>query len=316
MTVAMLEQSTAGTPIAAATTVGTVRLTVSDLDASVSFYERVLGMSAAARPDGTVALYAGPSGADAARNGTPPLLELRGDPSAPALDRGATGLFHFAVLVPSRRDLAMALLRVARSRWPLDGASDHLVSEALYLSDPDGNGIEIYRDRPREQWRRGPDGLQMATLALDLDGLLAALSRDAPSATAEGTAASIELPALPTGTRIGHVHLQVSELTATESFYSGVLGLEVTVRAYPGALFVAAGGYHHHIGLNTWHSAGAPAPPPGAVGLRSFELRLPDDASLEEVLARIERAQLAAERLDGGGVLVRDPSGNGVLLLS
>ena len=111
------------------------------------------------------------------------------------------------------------------------------------------------------------------------------------------------------------MHLQVSELSAIEGFYSGVLGLEVMVRGYPGALFVAAGGYHHHIGLNTWHSAGAPAPPPGAVGLRSFELRLPDDASLREVLVRIDAAQLATERCDGG-VLVRDPSGNGVLLLS
>ena len=313
---ATLDQSTTGASIAPATSIGTVRLTVSDLDASRAFYERALGMIATERPDGTLAMFAAlREGASVEQEDRLALLELRGDPTAPALNRRATGLFHFAVLVPTRRDLALAVLRLARSRWPLDGASDHLVSEALYLSDPDGNGIEIYRDRPREQWRHGRDGLQMATLPLDLDGLLDELRPDASQNPAPGTVPPIEQTALPADTRIGHVHLQVSELSAIEGFYSGVLGLEVMVRGYPGALFVAAGGYHHHIGLNTWHSAGAPAPPPGAVGLRSFELRLPDDASLREVLARIDAAQLATERCDGG-VLVRDPSGNGVLLLS
>lgn len=258
---ATLDRPTIAAPIAAATTIGTVRLTVSDLDTSRTFYERALGMSATEQPDGTLALFAGRNdGSGVERDGRPPLLELCGDPTAPSLNRRASGLFHFAVLVPSRRDLAVALLRLARSRWPLDGASDHLVSEALYLSDPDDNGIEIYRDRPREQWSHGQHGLQMATLPLDLDGLLEELPAEALNAAGRGTALTIEQTALPAGTRIGHVHLQVSELSATERFYSGVLGLAVIVRAYPGALFVAAGGYHHHIGLNTWHSAGAAAP--------------------------------------------------------
>jgi catechol 2,3-dioxygenase len=278
--------------------IGTVRLTVADIARSSQFYEQAIGLSAAEQSDGTVAL--GPPGGE-------PLIELRGDASAPALDRRATGLFHLAVLLPTRADLALALIRLARVGWPLDGASDHLVSEALYLSDPDGNGIEIYRDRPRSEWRHEDGQLQMATIPLDLDDVL-------ESAMTPGGPAP-EVPAtVSDGTRIGHVHLQVSELADTEAFYSGVLGLDVIVRGYPGALFVSAGGYHHHIGLNTWHSAGSEPPAPGSVGLRSFELLLGDERSLEAVLARVSAAGLPVDRASQSGALVRDPSGNGLLL--
>jgi catechol 2,3-dioxygenase len=286
-------QTTAG--IDPHTAIGTVYLTVSDLGRSRDFYESVLGLSARERDDGGLAL-----GVDGER----PLIELHGDGSARRLDRRATGLFHLAVLLPTRRDLAFALARLAATRWPLDGASDHLVSEALYLSDPDGNGIEIYRDRPRQEWREVEGRLQMATLPLDL--------RDVAGELPAGGAAPVAAPA---GTRIGHVHLQVSELERTEAFYSGVLGFDVMVRGYPGALFVAAGGYHHHIGLNTWHSAGASPPAPGAVGLRHYEVQLPDAAGLETVLARIEAAGLPVQPLDDGHS-VADPSGNRVLLRS
>jgi catechol 2,3-dioxygenase len=206
--------------------------------------------------------------------------------------------------MPSRRELALALMRLADARWPLDGASDHVVSEALYLSDPDGNGIEIYRDRPRDQWQVRDGRLQMATLPLDLRHLAGELAGGDPHS-----------PSLPAGTRMGHVHLQVSELEQTEAFYHGVLGFDVTVRSYPGALFVSAGGYHHHIGCNTWHSAGSGPALPGAVGLRAYEVALPDTAALQTVLARIEAAGLVTEA-DGqtGGQIVRDPSGNAVLL--
>jgi catechol 2,3-dioxygenase len=296
--------------IAAGTTLGTVRLTVSDLASSRSFYELVLGMSAAERPDGALALGAVGSGQ--------PLLELRGNSAADPMDHRRTGLYHFAILVPTRRDLAAALARLLRARWPLQGASDHLVSEALYLNDPDGNGIEIYRDRPRPEWPRAGERIRMATLPLDLDGLLGELAgggeRDAGAVAAEadpdGRVAGAPLPA---AAQIGHVHLQVSDLRTSEAFYSGVLGFEVTVRGYPGALFVSAGGYHHHVGLNTWHSAGAAPPPPGALGLRSLEVLLPDTESLRRVLARVDASGLATERVDGGA-LVRDPSGNAVLL--
>jgi catechol 2,3-dioxygenase len=275
------------------TTLGTVRLTVGDLDRSRTFYERAIGLRPFDRDDGTIGL-----GINAQR----PLVELRGDSSAPALNRSATGLYHLAILVPERRDLALAITRLAQARWPLDGASDHLVSEALYLSDPDGNGLEIYRDRPREQWRRTAGGLEMATLPLDLDGVMHELSSDD----------ALE-PLVPAGTTIGHVHLQVAELADTEAFYSGVLGFDVTVRGYPGALFVSAGGYHHHIGLNTWHSRGSGPAAQGAVGLRSFEVLLPNALELERVLDRVRGAGLPLHEASDGW-LIRDPSGNSVVL--
>jgi catechol 2,3-dioxygenase len=286
--------ATASPAIAAATTVGTVALTVSDLERSRAFYAAVLGLIPSEREDGSIALGV---------SDEPALVMLRGDSAAPALDPRATGLFHLAILTPSRRELAYALARLARSRWPLSGASDHLVSEALYLNDPDGNGIEIYRDRERSQWRTDEHGqLAMATLRLDLQSLADELS-DAPPVPER----------LSAGTRMGHVHLQVSDLAAAEAFYHGVLGFDVVVRGYPGALFVSAGGYHHHIGLNTWNSAGSPAPAAGAVGLRSFEVRLPDRAELERVLTRVTAAGLPHEPV-GDGAIVHDPAGSAVLL--
>lgn len=285
--------------IPAETTIGTVALTVSSLERSVAFYESLIGLTAVEQADGSVLL----GGAA----GSPPLLSLLGDTAAPARDPRQTGLYHLAILVPTRRDLAVALVRLLQGGWHLDGASDHLVSEALYLSDPDGNGIEIYRDRDRSQWRRDEHGqLAMATLPLDLDGLVGEL-RDAPPDPA------IEAR-MPDATRIGHVHLQVAELAETERFYAGVLGFDVMVRSYPGALFVAAGGYHHHLGLNTWQSRGGSTPPAGAVGLRWYELRLGTDAALATVLDRVTAAGVAAEPTGDGATLVRDPSGNGVLL--
>src|SRR5580700_3350996 len=275
------------------TSVGTVRLTVTDLDRSRAFYERAVGLQPTELDDGTLALGAA---------GERPLIELRGDSAARGLNRRAPGLYHLAVLVPTRLDLAFALARIAEARYPLDGASDHLVSEALYLSDPDGNGIEIYRDRPRAEWPRAGDQLQMSTLPLDLDDVIGELR------------AATELQAsVPSGTKIGHVHLQVSDLSEAERFYNGVLGFDVIVRGYPGALFVSAGGYHHHIGLNTWHSAGAAPAPEGSVGLRSFEIELPDEPALEAVLARLDAASIPSTR-QCDGVLARDPFGNGVVL--
>jgi catechol 2,3-dioxygenase len=275
------------------TSLGVVRLTVSDLDRSRALYEQVLGLTPTERVDGTLTLGV---------RGERPLVELHGDASAPGLERRATGLYHLAVLMPTRRDLAFALARLAESPWSVDGASDHLVSEALYLSDPDGNGIELYRDRPREEWRREAGQLQMSTLPLDLHNLLGELS------------GATQLQALaPAGTRIGHVHLQVADLKEAEAFYSGILGFEVMVRGYPGALFVSAGGYHHHLGLNTWHSLGAGPPKSGAVGLRSFEVLLPGQPELERVLDRVRTAGIGLDEQDGGWLL-RDPSGIGVFL--
>jgi catechol 2,3-dioxygenase len=289
------EQSQRGDSLHPDTSIGTVRLTVTDIASSRRFYENAIGLEASDVDDRTVSFGV---------EGKPALLELRTDPSATPLDPRATGLYHFAILVPSRIDLATALARLSDARWPLDGASDHLVSEALYLSDPDGNGIEIYRDRLREEWPRSNGRLEMATLPLDLRSIMNELS-----------SGNGRQPRAPAGTRIGHVHLQVSDLAEAESFYSGILGFDVTVRGYPGALFVSAGGYHHHIGLNTWRSQGSSPPPAGSVGLRSFEVELPSVTELERVLDRVRDAGIeVAER--GRAGLVRDPSGNGVLLVA
>jgi len=281
------------TSIHPATTLGPVALTVSDLAASRRFYEEAIGLRHVDRDDGTVELTA--------QDGRP-LVVLHPDSAAPPLNCRATGLFHLAILFPSRLDLAFALARLAEARWPLDGASDHLVSEALYLSDPDGNGIELYRDRPRDEWRYDNGALEMSTLPLDLRDVLGELSR-----------ATEPQPSAPAGTTMGHVHLQVADIADAEAFYSGVLGFDVMVRGYPGALFVSAGGYHHHLGLNTWHSAGSGPPAPGSVGLRHYEVQLPDSAELAAVLGRIRAAGIEITDVPGG-MLVRDPSGNGVLL--
>jgi catechol 2,3-dioxygenase len=180
------------------------------------------------------------------------------------------------------------------------GSADHLVSEALYLADPEGNGIEIYRDRPRGEWSFDDGELRMATEPLDLDDLLA----DAGGEPWSG---------LPAGTRMGHIHLHVSRLDAAERFYVGVLGFERMTSYRDSALFLAAGGYHHHLGLNTWLGVGAPPPPAGAAGLDHFELILPDEAALESVVARVREAGLGIERV-AGGFLIQDPSANRLVL--
>jgi len=271
---------------------GAIRLRAGDGERLRDFYEKTIGLRPLGVAGGVTSL-----GAD----GTS-LVELVSDPDAPPRPPRSTGLFHLALLVPTRADLARTLRRVAGSGWPLSGASDHLVSEALYLADPEGNGIELYRDRPREQWPVAGDTVEMATLPLDLQDLLAE-----PGGEVADTA-------MPAGTTLGHVHLQVAELEDAEAFWADGLGLDVTVRGYPGALFTSAGGYHHHVGLNTWAGVGAPSPPPGARGLVRFEVVLPDDAAVAEAAERLSRVG-ATEHVDGG-VLAADRSGNAVLVRS
>jgi catechol 2,3-dioxygenase len=272
------------------TRLGAIRLRAGDVGLLRDFYERAIGLRGLESGDGVVALGAG--------NG--PLVELVSDPDAPARPPRTTGLFHLALLVPTRADLARALRRVFEAGWHLSGASDHLVSEALYLSDPEGNGIELYRDRPREEWPHEGDEVAMATLPLDLESLLAEPGGDA------------DAPAMPAGTALGHVHLQVSDLDSAARFWVDALGLDVTASLYPGALFVSAGGYHHHVGLNTWAGVGAPRPPAGARGLDRFEVVLPD---AEAVAAARERLAAATEVRDADvGPLAEDPSGNTMLL--
>jgi catechol 2,3-dioxygenase len=264
----------------AQTRIGRVELTATDADGLRTFYEQVVGLPSARG-----------------------LVELHAAPDAPVPDPRATGLFHLAILVPTRRDLALSLVRLGRARWPLTGASDHLVSEALYLNDPEGNGIEIYRDRPRDQWERTGDGVRIDTLPLDLEDVLRELEDDPPDAGP-----------MPDGTTIGHVHLKVSDIPATEAFYNGLIGFDVMARV-PSASFMSAGGYHHHLGANVWQSRGGPRPAPGARGLRSYEIVLPSVEDVSGVEQRLGSAGVTTER-SNGSVAAEDPSGNRVVLTS
>ena len=227
--------------------IGQVSLTVRDLQRSLQFYRDILGFTEL-------------SPGRLAPQGGRVLIELHERTEAIAKPRRSSGLYHFAILVPSRAALGRSLRRLTAKQWPLSGAADHLVSEALYLDDPDGLGIEIYCDRPRDAWRVANGELAMATDPLDLQAIY------------EEPGAETPWSGLEAGTIMGHVHLHVPHLDTAEAFYCGRIGFDPMVRRYPGALFVSAGGYHHHLGLNTWAGVGAPPPPDNAVGLRAFTI--------------------------------------------
>jgi catechol 2,3-dioxygenase len=273
---------------------GTVAFVVADLPTSLRYYQERIGLRVHRQEDGLAWLGAG--GED--------LLHLIEQPGARPVQRGRTGLYHFAILTPSRAELAKALHHLLRTETPIDGASDHGVSEALYLSDPDGHGIEIYRDRPKREWPVHGADLQMTTNPLDARGLLAA-ARNGDDGW-EG---------LPPATIIGHVHLHVSDLAAAENFYVNLLGLDLMQRFGGQASFVSAGGYHHHLGLNTWAGVGAPPPPDTAARLAWFELVLPDGEALEKVTARLQAAGLGGPA-HGGVWRIPDPAGNLAVLRS
>jgi catechol 2,3-dioxygenase len=278
--------------IADETRMGAVHLTVSDLSRSLEYYERVVGLQVHDQDGATARLGSG--GED--------LLVLYEQPGAEPAPRN-TGLFHFALLLPARADLARWLVHAAQNQVPLEGLSDHLVSEAIYLRDPDWHGIEIYRDRPRAEWERDGEGIRMATLPLDVQDLVASLDDGEPA-----------FERLPRDTSMGHVHLQVADVAATEEFYAGVMGFDIQARYGDQATFLSAGGYHHHLGGNTWNSRGAAPAPAGAAALRHAVVILPDTAELERVGERVAASGQNPEPFDGGGLLVRDPAQNALLL--
>jgi catechol 2,3-dioxygenase len=275
--------------IAAATRMGSVHLTVSELGRSLDYYQRVVGLQVHDRDNGTARLGAG--GED--------LLVLYEQAGAEPAPRN-TGLFHFALLLPSRHDLARWLAHAIQDQVALEGLSDHLVSEAIYLRDPDWHGIEIYRDRPRAEWERDGDYVKMATIPLDVRGVLSAL---------DGGESAFEQ--MPRDTTMGHVHLQVADIPSTEAFSTERLGLDLQARYGAQATFLSADGYHHHLGANTWNSRGASPPPPGSAALRHFTVLLPDDDELDRVAARFPGAEPDP---DGGGIAVKDPANNKLIL--
>jgi catechol 2,3-dioxygenase len=270
------------------TRVGRVELTVTDLDRSIGFYETSIGLHLHRRDNPVAALGGG--GED--------LVVLVEERDARPAGRHA-GLYHFALLLPSRIELARAAMRLATTRTPIQGASDHGTHEAIYLPDPDENGLELAADRPREVWpdlrqAHGPD-------PLDLRGLLELARSEQPRLQADP------------GLTVGHVHLHVNELEPATWFYRDLVGLDTTM-VFPTAVFVSAGGYHHHVGFNTWRGEHIPpAPHNGVVGLRRFTLLVPGRAEVEAIRRRIDDAGLAYQA-ESDGLLLHDPAGNALLV--
>ncbi|MBB3114746.1 catechol 2,3-dioxygenase [Paenibacillus phyllosphaerae] len=274
---------------------GEVKLKVTNLERSLQFYENVVGLKLVRQEANAAYLTA----ADGQRI-LLVLEEVAGGAVLPR--RSVSGLYHFAILVPTRQALGLALRNLIDSGIHI-GQADHLVSEALYISDPDNNGIEIYRDRPRYEWPRQENGqVKMASDPIDWEGLLEE-AKDFPWS------------GLPTGTVIGHVHFHVADLERAKAFYCHLLGFEIATDGWRemGALFIAAGGYHHHIGLNIWAGVGAPPAPENAAGLAYFTIKLHDANVLTQVVARLHEAGIAAEERDGSWY-AQDPFGINIRL--
>ena len=268
-----------------------VALKVQDLERALQYYQTVIGLKVLERKGNAASLTA---------DGKRALINIEQPEDVVPMRRGTTGLYHFALLLPSRADLARILRHFAELRVGL-GSSDHLVSEALYLSDPDGNGIEIYRDRPPSEWNWHGGEVEMAVDPLNFRDLLASIE---------------ELPpwdGIPAETVMGHIHLHVSHLREAEQFYVNGLGFEVVNRFGPHALFISTGKYHHHIGLNTWNGVGAPRPPENSAGLKWFSIRYPGAAARDQAAEHLLAMGVnVAER--GGALETEDPSGNRILL--
>lgn len=281
------------------TRTGQVRLRVADLERSLAFYRDTLGYQVQSNGERSVRL-------SSAHGGTAhfQLDEVAGVPPKPWK---MAGLFHAAIRMPARVDLARTIRRLADHEWPVPGMADHGVSEAFYLNDPDGNGLEIYADRPRDKWPEHEGVLAMVSDPLDLESLFGTLNG---VATDDGS--------ITPGSDIGHVHLQVSDLGRAERFYAEILGFDVTQRTYQGALFVSAGGYHHHVGLNVWAGRGVPGPRDDVAGLIDFTILLPHRDALDAVASRLDAAGIGYERSgDATGcssLMTQDLDGIGVVL--
>jgi catechol 2,3-dioxygenase len=264
-----------------------VSLKVKDLSSMLSFYEKELGLTILRTNNGVAEL--GPSRLEA------PILILRSDPSAEKPPDDAAGLYHYALRVPDRRSLARAYLSIGSAGVVFDGYADHLVSEALYLKDPEGNGIEIYADRPRSQWKFDEDGqVNMATQPLDLDSLMKETAGE-PNSNSRG---------LAEGTIVGHIHLKVTDLQRSITFYRNVLGLDV-MRYYGSAAFLSVGRYHHHIGMNTWESLGGQTMKKNWTGLEHFTINITRE-NLDEL--RSSTADVPSA-MGNSEVFLSDPDG-------
>ncbi|MGF7047958.1 catechol 2,3-dioxygenase [Paenibacillus sp. DS2015] len=269
--------------------VGEVNIKVEELDRAVTFYENIMGLGVLERTVDRVVLTA---------NGTTALVTLEQPADVIPLTGRHSGLFHFALLVPTRGELAVFLRHLIQTNYPF-GAGDHNVSEALYITDPDGNGIEVYWDRPSSEWKWDNGLVEMATLQIDAKGILA--ESDAP------------WNGLPTSTIMGHIHLHVGDLKKAEQFYNDVLGFK-TVSYYPQAAFMSTGEYHHHIAINTWQGVGAPTPPKNRVGLNNYTLVYPNEALRQSAITQLEQSGVPLIQ-ELNGYLTSDPAGNRIRLV-
>jgi catechol 2,3-dioxygenase len=281
------------TPLHAATDVGAVTFKVADLARSVQFYTQLIGLKLFSQDEHTAVLGAG----------NRRILTLQAVPGAKPLARRATGLYHAAILWPDRRSLALKIAQLSSINYPL-GYADHLVSEAFYLDDPDANGLELYRDRPRSEWTFSGSQIRMAADPIDWDSFFGEIAPNDPD---------LANPAAPDGTKLGHMHLRVADIAVAEQFYHGVLGFDLMAKM-PSALFFSAGGYHHHLGMNTWESLGAKPPVEPSAGLREFSISLPDKAELDRLTRQIEAAGVEVERGEDSAVIL-DPFQNRIKLV-
>ena len=272
-------------------TIGTTYLTVADLERSTHYYQHHIGLQLHHQEGNTASLGVGAED----------LLVLQEQPGARHL-QGVTGLYHFAILVPNRHELGRTLRHLIETETPLGGFADHAVSEAIYLSDPDGHGIEIYRDRPEAEWPRVNGQIDMTTIQLNIPEILALVKNDQTAWTG-----------LAEGTILGHIHLHVSDLKQAVAFYRQVLGMDLITYYGDMAAFVSYNGYHHHVGLNTWAGVGAPPPPPEAAQLRWYQLRLPDAAALLTIIQRAQAYNWPVQS-QGSGFFIQDPAQNTIML--
>ncbi len=267
------------------TKIGYVHLRVNDLDKELRFYSDLLGFHETGREGSTVYL--------SAKGDRPPHIILSETAHGEVSSSFTTGLFHLAIRLPDRKELAKMFLRLNGKRYPFHGFADHGVSEALYMADPEGNGVEIYYDRPPNEWPYENGRLAMVTEPLDLDGLVADVNPQHE-----------EWKGLHPGSDIGHIHLKVSELAKAGNFYGQALGMDVMQDDFPGALFLSAGGYHHHIGANIWSSRGARPPKEDEPGLAAFALTIPNETGLQDLAQRLEPRYLVQR--SGGRMFVED----------
>jgi catechol 2,3-dioxygenase len=269
--------------------VGEVNIKVKNLAYSVTFYQNIIGLQLLERSERKAVLTA---------DGQTPLLTLEEPADVIPKQERLSGLYHFAILLPSRADLGDFLRHLILTGYPL-GAADHYVSEALYLNDPDGNGIEVYRDRPSSDWAWKNGLVDMASEQLDAEGILAE--------------SDTEWKGLPSGTIMGHIHLHVGDLEKTKEFYTKGIGFEV-VSYYPQAVFLSSGRYHHHVAINTWQGAGAPTPPKNSVGLNWYSIVFPNQEARKKVLEQLEQIG-APLRNEGNFYVTSDPAGNQIRLV-